>query len=136
LFQLSLIFCELYNNEMERLVKSGSGWRLGWDPNATEFQGLVGGADWAIELTEAELSDFCRLAEQLAGTMQNMATELMDEEKISCEAESDLLWLEAEGYPHAYGLRFILQCGRRGEGGWPASVVPDLLQAMQVLKVF
>ena len=121
---------------MERLVKSGPGWRLGWNPNATEFQGLVGGEDWAIELTEAELNDFCRLAEQLAGTMQHMATELMDEEKISCEAESDLLWLEVEGYPHAYGLRFILQSGRRGEGFWPASAVPDLLQAMQVLKVF
>ena len=54
---------------MERLVKSGSGWRLGWDPNATEFQGLVGGAGWAIELTEAELNDFCWLAEMLAVTM-------------------------------------------------------------------
>ncbi|MBW4487572.1 MAG: DUF1818 family protein [Trichocoleus desertorum ATA4-8-CV12] len=121
---------------MERLVKSGSGWRLGWDPNALEFQGLVGGEDWAIELTEAELNDLCRLSEQLAGTMQHMATELMDEEKISCEAESDLLWLETEGYPHAYSLRFILQSGRRGEGSWPASAVPDLLQALQVLKVF
>ena len=121
---------------MERLVKSGPGWRVGWDPNASEFKGLLGGEDWALELTEAELNDFCRLAEQLASTMQYMAGELMDEEKINCEAESDLLWLEVEGYPQAYSLHFILQTGRCGEGRWSASAVPELLQALKVLKVF
>jgi len=42
---------------MERVIKSGLGWRVGWNPNAVEFKGLVGGDDWAIELTEAELID-------------------------------------------------------------------------------
>jgi len=121
---------------MERLVKSGAGWRLGWDPNAVEFKGLVGGEDWAIELTEAELNDFCRLTQQLAETMRAIASELMDEEKISCEAESDLLWLEAEGYPNAYSLHLIVQTGRSCEGHWSASTVPELLQALQILKVF
>jgi len=32
--------------------------------------------------------------------------------RISCEAESDLLWLQVEGYPHAYNLRLILNTGR------------------------
>jgi len=41
---------------MERVVKSGAGWR-GWNPNAAEFK-LVGTDDWAIELTETELNDF------------------------------------------------------------------------------
>jgi hypothetical protein len=121
---------------MERLIKSGPGWRLGWNSEAAEYQGLVGGDDWAIELTEAELDDFCRLLGQLAQTMSQMASELMDEEKIACEAESDLLWLEVEGYPHAFTLRFILNTGRRGEGSWIAQSVPGLLQAAQSLKVF
>jgi len=43
---------------MERVVKSGAGWRIGWNPNAAEFKGLVGTDDWAIELTETELNDF------------------------------------------------------------------------------
>ena len=68
--------------------------------------------------------------------MNQMASELMDEEKIACEAESDLLWMEVEGYPSAYSLRFILNTGRRGEGSWEAAAVPSLLQATQVLKVF
>lgn len=121
---------------MERLIKSGPGWRIGWNPNTAEYKGLVGGDNWAIELTEAELNDFCRLVAQLAATMNQMASELMDEEKIACEAESDLLWMEVEGYPSAYSLRFILNTGRRGEGSWEAAAVPSLLQATQVLKVF
>ena len=67
---------------MERVVKTGSGWRLGWNPQATGYQGLVGGEDWAIELTEAELEDFCRLLGQLAQTMSQMADELMEDKKI------------------------------------------------------
>ncbi|OUL34568.1 DUF1818 family protein [Nostoc sp. 106C] len=121
---------------MERLVKSGAGWRIGWNPNAPVFKGLLGTDDWAIELTEAELNDFCRLIAKLADTMKQLATELMDEEKIACEAESDLLWMEVEGYPHAYSLRFILNTGRCTEGRWNDSAVPGLLQAAGMLKVF
>ncbi|MEO0970791.1 MAG: DUF1818 family protein [Cyanobacteria bacterium J06639_18] len=121
---------------MERVVKSGSGWRIGWNPNAPIYQGLVGTDDWAIELTTQELEDFCRLLQQLAQSVETIACELMDEEKIACEAESDLLWMEVEGYPHAYGLRFILNTGRCVEGEWKACAVPGLLQAAGMLKVF
>ena len=121
---------------MERLIKSGVGWRIGWNPQAAEYKGLVGGDAWAIELSEAELNDFCRLLAQLSETMNQMAAELMDEEKIACEAESDFLWMEVKGYPDAYSLRFILNTGRRCEGSWPEEAVPGLVQAAQVLKVF
>lgn len=121
---------------MERVIKSGAGWRIGLNPNVAEFKGLVGADDWAIELTEAELNDFCRLLRQLVETMSQLASELMDEEKISCEAESNLLWMEVEGYPHAYSLRLILNTGRCAEGSWAADAVPGLVQAAQILTVF
>jgi hypothetical protein len=121
---------------MERVLKTGSGWRIGWNPNAPKFKGLVGTDDWAIELTECELNEFCRLLTQLADTMKHLTTELMDEEKIACEAESDVLWMEVEGYPHAYTLRFILNTGRCAEGKWHENAVPELLQAAGMLKVF
>ena len=121
---------------MERVIKSGLGWRIGWNPDAAEFKGLVGTDDWAIELTEAELNEFCRLFTQLADTMKHLATELMDEEKIACEAESDLLWMEVAGYAHAYNLRFILNTGRGTEGKWEAGAVSELLPAIGMLKVF
>lgn len=121
---------------MERVVKSGLGWRIGWNPQAEQYKGLVGGDNWAIELTEAELNDFCRLLAHLSQTMSQMSAELMDEEKIACEAESNLLWMEVEGYPHAYNVHFILNSGRRAEGTWPAAAVPGLVQAVQTLMVF
>lgn len=121
---------------MTRLIKSGSGWRIGWDANAQEYQGLVGTDDWAIELTEAELNDFCRLLIQLVETISQMETELMDEERIACEAESDMLWMEVEGFPHDYSLRLILNRGRRFEGNWTEEVTKELVQAVRTLKSF
>jgi Domain of unknown function (DUF1818) len=121
---------------MQKVIKSGTGWRIGWNPDASEFKGLVGTDNWAVELTEVELNDFCRLLNQLVDTMKHLGTELMDEEKIACEAESDLLWMEVEGYPHSYSLRFILNTGRCAEGEWNADAVPGLVQATGMLKVF
>jgi hypothetical protein len=121
---------------MERIVKSGWGWRIGWNPQAVEFTGLLGNDDWAMELTQAELTDFCRLLTELANSMEAIASELMESEKITCEAETNLLWMEVAGYPHAYSLRLILNSGRRSEAYWCESVVPELLQAVRSLQVF
>ena len=121
---------------MERLIKKGTGWRIGWDPQQEIYRGLVGTDDWAFELTESELSDFCRLLAQLSETMTLMTDELMSQERIACEAESDLLWMEVEGYPHAYSLRLILRQNRSCEGNWEAESVGELVQAAQSLKGF
>lgn len=121
---------------MERTIKSGSGWRIGWVPEAKDYPGLIGSSDWAFELTAAELNDFRRLLEQLVEMMNRMAEELVAEERIACEAESDLLWMEVEGYAHAYSLRIILNQGRRCEGNWTQEAVPQLVQAARSLEVF
>ncbi|MBS0015373.1 MAG: DUF1818 family protein [Arthrospira sp. SH-MAG29] len=121
---------------MDKILRNGAGWRLGWDPNASEFKGLVGGDGWAVELTEPELDDLCRLCGQLADTVSQIAAEIMDSERLACEAESDRLWVQLEGFPHAYSLEFILSNGRRCEGSWPPEAVPELLAAMKILKMF
>ena len=120
----------------KRLLKSGQGWRIGWNREANLYKGLIGSDDWAIELTEAEMHDFCRLLAQLVNTMEEMSEYLMDEEKISCEAESDLLWLEVEGYCHCYSLRLILNQNRCCEGNWHSSAVLGLLKATQNFTTF
>ncbi|MBE9046980.1 DUF1818 family protein [Pleurocapsales cyanobacterium LEGE 10410] len=119
---------------MKRFIQSGDGYRVGWHPQGSKYQGLVGTDDWAIELTKAELQDFCRLLGQLVDTMVQMETELMDREKISCEAETDLLWLEVEGYPNSYSLRLILNCDRRCEGNWREGIAPKLNLALAEIK--
>ncbi|MGB3613729.1 MAG: DUF1818 family protein [Elainellaceae cyanobacterium] len=117
-------------------MKQGSGWRLGWDPEASKFSGLVGSDRWSLELTQAELEAFCRLALELAETMTAMAAEVMPEERLCCEIASPEVWLEAEGFPHSYELHLILQEQRGGEGYWDAAAVPELLQAVRQLGVF
>lgn len=121
---------------MTRILKRGAGWRVGYDPNADPFVGLVGSDDWAIELTAEELSDLQRLLPQLCESIAAIAPELMDEERITCEVESDRLWMEADGEPNAYRIRLILHSGRRCEGEWRPDAVPDLLQAVKMLEMF
>ena len=111
-------------------VKEGQGWRLGWNPDAIVFKGLVGGDRWALEMTAEEFEDFCRLTLQLADTLQTMAAELMSEERIACEQETEHIWVEVEGYPQQYSLRFILLNGRKAEGGWPAVITCEFVQAL------
>ncbi|MGB3202421.1 MAG: DUF1818 family protein [Nodosilinea sp.] len=120
----------------QRFTKEGEGWRLGWDAAAPDYKGLLGGKTWAIELTEAEFYTFRRLVKDINQTMEAIAAELMDTEQISCEAEADGLWLEAEGFPSAYSLRFILASGRRCEGAWDAAAAQQIVQAIHHLTLF
>jgi hypothetical protein len=113
-------------------IRSGEGWRLGWNPTAEQFCGLVGGDRWAIEMTAAEFADFCRVAQQLGHTMTTMAEQLMEAENLVCEQETETIWMAAEGFPDSFSLRFILLSGRRGEGEWPPTAVISLLDALSV----
>jgi hypothetical protein len=121
---------------VQRILKTGNGWRIGWNPSAPKYQGLLGTDNWAIELTEAEFNDFCRLFTQLTETIKQIADELMDEEKISLEAESDLVWMEINGDAQSYSLRLILNSGRGVEAAWEAEAVPGFWQAVNTLQVF
>jgi hypothetical protein len=114
---------------VDRTFCSGPGWRLGYSSTATLYPALVGTDDWAIELSSAELADFCRLLYQLADNMQQMQSELMSEEKIDCEVETELLWMQVSGFPSSYSLRLLLHSGRKVEGNWPAVVLPEMIAA-------
>jgi Domain of unknown function (DUF1818) len=120
----------------ERFTKEGKGWRLGWDAIAPKYCGLLAGPNWAIEVTKAEFHTFRRLAIEIRETMQAIACELMDDERITCEAEADHLWIEAKGFPKAYSLRFILKAGRQCEGEWDVEATQQMLQALFNLTVF
>ncbi len=118
---------------MSRLLRKGQGWRVGWNSLAEKYPGLVGSDEWAIELTKSEFQEFYRLLRQLTDTMTQMETELMDEERIAIEAETDLLWLEVEGYPQAYSLRLILNRDRRCEGNWQEGIATELVEVTRRL---
>ena len=123
-------------NNVKKLLKKGKGWRIGWKDNPVLYQGLIGADDWAIELTQQEMQDFCRLLFQIHHTMTDMGKYLMEEESIVCEVESDLMWLGAEGYFDRYSLRIILLQGRGCEGTWTENVTQELILATQSLECF
>lgn len=120
----------------QRFTKEGNGWRLGWDATAPCYRGLLAGATWAIELTEAEFHTFRRLTIETSQAMGAIADELMEAERITCEAEADGLWLEADGFPNAYSLRFILASGRHCEGEWDVVATQQIIQALNHLTLF
>lgn len=119
---------------MPRQLQQGEGWRLGWYPEASTFKGLVGTDDWAVELTGPEFDDFSRLLSELRETLAKMQTELMDSEAITCEAASDRVWMQVEGYPHRFRLSFILYHGRRAEGCWDEQATAELISALQTIQ--
>ena len=120
---------------MQKVLKSGAGWRVGWNPTNTH-PGLVGSDDWAFELTAAEFADFDRLLKQLVDSMRSIQAELMDDENIACEAESNLIWMQVSGTANEYSLRLILNTGRGCEGNLAAEAVPHLISATNSLKFF
>ena len=118
------------SQDPSKQLLSGEGWRVGFRSDVSLYKGLVGADSWAVELTETEFKDFCKLASQLSETMQIMATELSDGEKISCTLETEDMSLEANGYPHGFTLHLQLLTGRCLEGFWDANAVPLLLDAI------
>lgn len=118
------------NQNSAKKLLCGDGWRIGFRSDVDIYKGLIGADSWAIELTEGEFKDFCKLASQLAETMQYMATELSDGEKICCTLETEDLCLEVNGYPHAFNLHFQLLTERRSEGFWDEGAVPFLIGAI------
>ncbi|HEY9823882.1 MAG TPA: DUF1818 family protein [Stenomitos sp.] len=121
---------------MGKQIRSGPGWRVGWDADADLFQALLGADDWAVELTQVEFDEFCRLAQQLSETVAQMRSELMDEEAIACEVKSDSLWMEVRGYPDAYQLSFIALTGRRVEGSWSVEATREVLRTIRTAQMF
>ncbi|NJM49249.1 MAG: DUF1818 family protein [Alkalinema sp. RU_4_3] len=120
---------------MGRLLSQGPGWRVGYNPSAEVYSALVGDDHWAFELTAAELADLRRLANQLVSSLQAIAPELMAEETIELEAESDRLWVSIEGTVQTYQLRLILQQARCAEGSWESHAIPDFLQALSEIAI-
>ncbi|MEA5452751.1 DUF1818 family protein [Leptolyngbya sp. CCNP1308] len=120
----------------ERFTKEGIGWRLGWNSTDSNYYGLLAGSNWAIELTKAEFYTFQQLAMEVSAAVRAITSELMEGERITCEAESDHLWLEADGFPDAYSIRFILKSGRRCEGEWDVEATQQIMQAIFHLVAF
>lgn len=111
-----------------------------FDPQRQPFSVLIGGRDWAAELSlgEARLlqAGVCSLLDQL----ETITPLLVPEETVELEHAVEGLWLQLSGLPGAWSLRFVLEPqpalaggGRGLEGGWDATASAALAAALQAL---
>jgi hypothetical protein len=120
------------------LEREGEGWRLAWDGQRHPFAMLIGGENWASELTAAEGQALFRAMEALRDQHSALVGSLMEEETICLEFQTCTeerggeLWVALEGDRQDWMLRFVLQPGpgQRGlEGGWSRHAAAGFLQA-------
>ncbi len=119
------------------LQEEGSGWRVAWDPSRKDFPILIGGQDWAFELTELEWKCFVQLVLDLLEEHNQIKSQLMEEESISIELERDFCWGCLEGDKSKWSLHVLFQskktCFRDIEVSWPSSNAKDFVNGMRTM---
>jgi hypothetical protein len=114
-------------------IRSGEGWRLRVDPQRQPFSVLIGGRDWAAELTAPEAGRLRAAVAVLVRQLAATAPLLMPDETLELEHASEGLWMQLSGTPEQWALRFLIDdtaCGAersRGlEGAWDCAASPAL----------
>jgi hypothetical protein len=124
-------------------VGEGEGWRLAFNPLKSPFPLLVGGRQWAAELTLAEAQVLQMAVAKLVQQHAGLVDQLMAEEALSLELETRLagdgqLWLSLEGDRSQWCLGFVLtpESGVRGlEGHWESGATAAFVAAFAALRL-
>jgi hypothetical protein len=114
-------------------VQEGEGWRWLVDPGRHPFAVLIGGQDWAVELTADEAQGLQEGLVHLVQEHHGLVDQLMAEETISLELERGPLWMALEGGREVWQLRFVLTPASRSravEGGWRPEASVALVAAL------
>ncbi|MBM5802538.1 MAG: DUF1818 family protein [Cyanobacteria bacterium K_DeepCast_35m_m2_155] len=123
-------------------IQAGQGWRLRMDPQRQPFVVLVGGPDWAVELTAAEAAQLQAGVRCLIEQCAAIAAVLMPEETLELEHASSGLWLQLNGFAERWSLRFVLEPqpaamhpARGVEGGWDQDASAAFAAALLALRL-
>lgn len=118
-------------------VQEGEGWRWLEDSARHPFVVLIGGQDWAVELTAEEARGLQQGLIQLVQEHRGLIDQLMPEEAISLELERGPLWMALEGDRELWRLRFVLtppSASRAVEGAWQPEASVALVAALVVAQ--
>ncbi len=119
------------------IEQEGPGWRIARDPSRGRFPVLIGGATWAIELTEYEWGSLVLLLDELIAQYHQLENQLMIEESITLEIERLPWWACIDGDRHSWSLKLILQGDgdqiRGAEGFWPVPAAQAIATAMRTM---
>ncbi len=119
------------------IKKEGQGWRIIRDSSRTNFSTLIGGESWAIELNQHEWNTLVKAVNNLSDQYQDIKVQLMDDEDITLEMESNPWLAILKGDKNGWNLKLILNSSdsliRGAEVYWPSNVTCQLANAMRTM---
>ncbi len=117
------------------IKKEGPGWRIIIDSSRDNFSTLIGGDSWAIELNKAEWETLVRVVINLSDQYQDIKAQLMNEEDITLEMESNPWFAILKGDQYGWNLKLILESSdsliRGAEVFWPSEVTVHISNFMR-----
>lgn len=118
------------------IQQEGPGWRLVRDSDRAPFSVLVGGLDWAFELSDDEWTSLADVVISLVDQHRALVDQLMDEESIELELDRAPWWGCLEGTREAWSLSVVLSAtmGRSVEGSWRPPAAQAMAAAMRTLR--
>mgnify|MGYP001219142960 CR=1 FL=1 len=120
------------------IKKEGPGWRLIRDRSRGDFSTLIGGENWAIELTDLEWDSFVRVVFDLNQQYLDVQNQLMGDEDITLEIERNPWFAILKGDRYVWSLKFILSQSEPFQRGaeifWPEHVTKFLINAIYEMK--
>ena len=88
----------------------------------------LGCSTWTLEFSPVEWDQFVQQFKTLAQTWQSIQEELMPEEALTLDSESETIRLQAEGQKEQWGMWLQLCSGRKVEVYLDPPVIMELLK--------
>ncbi len=119
------------------ISKEGPGWRLAKDLSKKNFSFLIGGSNWAVELSEKEWNSLLPIVADLVDQHKQLEDQLMPEESISLEMERGSWWACIDGNKDNWTLKLILMgngIDQRGlEMFWPVPIAQVVVSTLRTM---
>tara|TARA_Y100001978_G_scaffold68080_1_gene61261 strand:+ start:375 stop:755 length:381 start_codon:yes stop_codon:yes gene_type:complete len=119
------------------LKKEGLGWRIILDSSRESFSTLIGGENWAIELSKCEWENLVKLVIDLSDQYQSVKGQLMGNEDITLELERSPWLAILKGDQYGWNLKLILSShglsNRGAEVYWSRNVTEHVASAMRTM---
>ena len=119
------------------IKKEGPGWRIIRDSSRDNFSTLIGGESWAIELNQSEWDKLVKIFIDLSDQYEEIKDQLMDDEDINLEMESNPWFAILKGDKDGWNLKLILNgslsSNRSAEVFWPRNVTKQVANAMRIM---
>ena len=117
------------------IKKEGCGWRIIKDPSRDIFSTLIGGQNWAIELTDHEWKSLVQVVFDLSNQYCDTKDQLMGDEDITLELDRKPWLAILKGDRYGWSLKLILSqvnpTNRGAEIYWPRDVTEAVTLAIK-----